>query len=149
MLALNPAALVIRTSAFFGPWDRNNFLTVALDAIGAGRRFARRRTSRCRRPIVPDLVNVSLDLLIDGAQGIWHLANAGAVTWAEFAVRAARAAGMDESAIEGCDTRKMGLAALRPPYSVLATERGQLLPALDDSLERYLRDREVFDTTAA
>jgi hypothetical protein len=36
-----------------------------------------------------------------------------------------------------------------PPYSVLSTERGQLLSALDDSLERYVRDREVFDTTTA
>jgi hypothetical protein len=29
-------------------------------------------------------VNTSLDLLIDGERGVWHLANAGAVTWAEL-----------------------------------------------------------------
>ena len=42
---------------------------------------------------VPDLVDRALDLLIDGAAGVWHLANAGAVSWLEFARMAAVAAG--------------------------------------------------------
>jgi len=34
---------------------------------------------------VPDLVNVALDLLIDGTDGIWHLANEGDISWSELA----------------------------------------------------------------
>src|SRR5205085_4596445 len=34
-----PAALVVRTSAFFGPWDEYNFVAVALRALSAGRLF--------------------------------------------------------------------------------------------------------------
>ena len=37
---------------------------------------------------------------------------------------------------------------MMPPYSVLGTERGQLLPDLDDSLSRYVRDREEVGTAA-
>ena len=48
---------------------------------------------------VCDLVNHSLDLLIDGECGIWHLAIRGAVSWYEFALMAARAAGLQGSLI--------------------------------------------------
>jgi dTDP-4-dehydrorhamnose reductase len=34
-----PSALVIRTSAFFGPWDEYNFITVALRTLSAGKPF--------------------------------------------------------------------------------------------------------------
>jgi hypothetical protein len=44
---------------------------------------------------VPDLLHAPLDLLVDGEGGIFHLANAGEVSWAELARRAARLAGLD------------------------------------------------------
>jgi dTDP-4-dehydrorhamnose reductase len=40
VLDSDPQALVIRTSAFFGPWDEHNFVTQALEALGEGRPFA-------------------------------------------------------------------------------------------------------------
>lgn len=43
-------------------------------------------------PYVPDLVNVSLDLLIDRIAGLWHLSNGDALRWADFALRAAEVA---------------------------------------------------------
>ena len=98
---------------------------------------------------VPDLVNGSLDLLIDGAVGVWHVTNAGAVTWAEFAGQAARAAGLDRSNIESCPASELKLAAPRPLYTALGSERGVLLPPLDDALARYLRDRERRGVLAA
>jgi dTDP-4-dehydrorhamnose reductase len=91
---------------------------------------------------VPDLVDVSLDLLLDGASGLWHLANDGAVTWADLARRAAGLAGLDVGLVEPCPTAALSQAAPRPVYTVLGTERGCLMPPLDDSLARYSRDRE-------
>ena len=35
-----PEALMVRTSAFFGPWDNYNFVTLALSALTKGQRFA-------------------------------------------------------------------------------------------------------------
>ena len=70
---------------------------------------------------VPDLVDASLDLLIDGASGLWHLANDGAVTWAEFAERAARQAGLNVHLIEPCSLESLRLPAARWPSPSAST----------------------------
>jgi len=148
VLALAPSALVIRTSAFFGPWDRANFVTCALDALSAGQPFRAASDTRVSPTYVPDLVGRTLDLLIDGAAGVWHLANSGALTWEEFARMAASAARLDPDGIIGCEAADLRMPARRPRYSVLGTERGEPLPPLDESLSRYVRDRVSFGTAA-
>jgi dTDP-4-dehydrorhamnose reductase len=135
---LHPAALIVRTSAFFSPWDEHNFVTAALRSLASGETFTAADDAIVSPTYVPDLVNVSLDLLIDGERGIWHLANSGAVTWAELARRAAQVTGLDASGVRGCATRALdGTTARRPRYSVLGSERGALLPSLDEALARY------------
>lgn len=82
---MNPASLVIRTSAFFGPWDEYNFVTIALRHLSAGNTFVAAEDGIVSPTYVPDLVHTSLDLLIDGENGLWHLANKGAIAWADLA----------------------------------------------------------------
>jgi dTDP-4-dehydrorhamnose reductase len=148
VLAMLPDALIVRTSAFFGPCDQHNFVTLALNALASGNRFRASADEVVSPTYVPDLVDASLDLLIDEATGVWHLANTGAVTWAEFASRAASAAGVDGSRIMPCRSSELGRLAARPAYSVLVSGRGVLLPDLDDSLTRYVRDREALNSAA-
>lgn len=143
VLSAHPAALVIRTSAFFGPWDEYNFVTAALGALASGQRFRAADDAIISPTYVPDLVHAALDLLIDEEQGLWHLANVGATSWADLARRAAELAGLDSSLVDACSTQSLNLAAPRPLYSVLASERGNLLPSLDDALSRYLRECEL------
>ena len=143
VLAALPTALVVRTSAFFGPWDEYNFVTAALRALASGERFKAADDLTVSPTYVPDLVHACLDLLIDGERGVWHLANPGAVTWAELARLAARLAGLDEGLVEARPSRELGFAAPRPAYSALGSERGALLPPLEDALSRYFRDCEV------
>ena len=143
VLSTLPGALVVRTSAFFGPWDEYNFITTALRALASGRRFSAAGDAFISPTYVPDLVHATLDLLIDDEGGIWHLANAGALTWADFARSAVAAAGLDASLVEECSTLSLNLPAPRPGYSVLTSERGLLLPPLNDALARYLRDCEA------
>jgi dTDP-4-dehydrorhamnose reductase len=140
VLASHPSALVVRTSAFFGPWDEYNFVTLALRALSRGERFAAASDSVVSPTYVPDLVNACLDLLIDGEHGLWHLSNGGALSWAEFARLAARLAGLDESLIEGRPSSSFNFAARRPAFSVLASERGALLPSVEDALSRYVSE---------
>ena len=140
VLAALPAALVVRTSAFFGPWDEHNFVTLALRVLAAGRRFVAAQDGVVSPTYVPDLVHACLDLLIDGEPGVWHLANAGAITWADFARRAAELAGLDPDAVEARPTAALALAAPRPLYSALGSERGSLLPSWEDALGRYFRE---------
>ena len=53
-----------RTSAFFGPWDESNFVTIALRELAAGRPLVAAEDAVISPTYVPDLVNASLDLLI-------------------------------------------------------------------------------------
>jgi dTDP-4-dehydrorhamnose reductase len=137
-----PAALIVRTSAFFGPWDTGNFVTGVLADVSAGRIVRAADDVVVSPTYVPDLVRASLDLAIDGERGIWHVANAGAVSWAELARRAVARAGFGTEYVEGACAAALGWEAQRPRWSVLTSERGWIMPSLDDALTRYTAARE-------
>ncbi len=139
-----PSAIVVRTSAFFGPWDEYNFVAGVLRSLDSGTPVAAPDDQFVSPTYVPDLVDTALDLLIDDESGIWHLANADAVSWAELGRRAALLAGLDPTLIQGCAGATLRRPAARPCYSVLGTERGQRLPGLDHALHRYLAARAAF-----
>jgi dTDP-4-dehydrorhamnose reductase len=141
VLAILPEALVVRTAAFFGPWDDWNFVTLALRSIADGVPFAAASDLMVSPTYVPDLVHATLDLLIDGERGLWHLSNYGAVTWAELARMAAHAAGLDGSFVHARPHAELGFAARRPAYAALASERATLMPSLEHALARYVRAR--------
>lgn len=140
VLAAAPDALVIRTAAFFGPWDRYNFVTLALDALRQGQPWPAAGDQFVSPTYVPDLVKTSLDMLLDGEQGLWHLANRGAVSWARLAQMAAEAAGLDTGLVLPQPGAALGQVACRPRYSALDSERGIVMPTLEDGLERYLME---------
>lgn len=142
VFTLMPSALIVRTSAFFGPWDSYNFVAIALRTLRANREFWAADDSIVSPTYVPDLVNNSLDLLIDGEHGIWHLANAGEISWAEFAAQAANLARVPTLKLKACNSEFLNLPAPRPRYSVLSSERGLLMPSLNDALIRYFKQRE-------
>jgi dTDP-4-dehydrorhamnose reductase len=135
VLATAARALVVRTSAFFSPGDQYNFVTRVLADLAAQGTVAVDAESVVSPTYVPDLVHATLDLLVDGETGLWHLANPGAVTWHELAVRSAVATGGDPAAIVPAPAPR--LPARRPRFSALGSERGLLLPPLDDAIERY------------
>jgi dTDP-4-dehydrorhamnose reductase len=140
ILAHAPHFLVIRTAAFFGPWDPYNFVTQALERLRAGERLRAAQDQWVSPTYVPDLVQATLDLLIDGNGGVWHLANRGAVSWAEFAHMAAQAAGLDARLIDSVSTPALEQLAPRPRYSALASERAVRMPPVQDAVRRYLGD---------
>jgi len=137
VLDADPQALVIRTSAFFGPWDRHNFVTQALGALANGEPFQAAGDMIVSPTYVPDLVKVALDLMIDRERGIWHLTNGDAVSWAELARRACAAAGMSADGLQEVAADAVDYPAQRPAFSALGSERARLLPSLDDALQRY------------
>ncbi|MFS8065328.1 MAG: sugar nucleotide-binding protein [Byssovorax sp.] len=149
VLALCPSALIARTAALFGPWDEHNFVTAALRALGRGLPFRAASDATISPTYVPDFVNAVLDLLIDGERGVWHLANRGAVTWAELAEQCALAAGVDPRGLVRCGAADLGLSARRPDYSALGSSRGLLLPSLEASLASFVVDTEDESGAAA
>ena len=141
VLVEHPGALVVRTSAFFGPWDEWNFAHFVLRELEAGRPVVAANDLVVSPTYVPDLVNAALDLLIDGETGIWHLANVGATSWVRFGRLLAEAAELDGAAVEGRPAAQMGWAARRPRYAVLGSERGALLGSLDDAISSFVSER--------
>jgi dTDP-4-dehydrorhamnose reductase len=135
-----PGALVVRTSAFFGPWDNYNFVIDCLRELSNGRQYVAADDLVVSPTYVPDLVDTSLDLLIDRESGLWHLANEGEVTWVELARRVAEGAGFDPLQVVGRPARHLRLIARRPRYSALASRRARLMPALDHALRRCLEE---------
>jgi dTDP-4-dehydrorhamnose reductase len=131
-----PAALILRTSAFFGPWDPHNSVYHTLRALAAGDQCQAAADCTITPTYVPDLVNASLDLLIDGETGIWHLANRGAVSWGELARLVAERGGFDPERVilHGTDRVRISTA--------LGSARGFMLPTLDSALDRFFRESE-------
>ena len=140
VLELFPKALVIRTSAFFGPWDRSNFVFAVLDTLAKGRPFYAADDITVSPTYVPDLVNGVLDLLIDGEHGIWHVTNSGGLTWAEFARLAAVRAVCDPAGVQARPGRALGFKAPRPSFTALSSERGSFMAPFEDGLERCFQE---------
>lgn len=129
--------LVIRTAAFFSAADPHNFAVWAARELAAGRTVRAAEDCVVSPTYVPDLVRASLDFLIDGETGIRHLANGGAVSWAEFAVRVAEALELDPGKVQGAPASEMGWKAERPSRAALGTVRGQILPSFEAALARF------------
>ena len=130
VLSLAPQALVVRTSAFFGPWDAYNFARHVLDALARGEPFRASATAIVSPTYVPDLCHAVLDLLIDGETGIRHVANQCALSWHQFATLVAERAGYDAAMVlpihdEGANT-------------ALASERGAMLRPVDHAIDDFL-----------
>ncbi len=139
----NPGSLIIRTSAFFGPWDRYNFAYTIIDSLKNEKPLSVVNDVIVSPTYVPDLANAAMDLFIDEEQGIWHLSNEGMVSWADFACVIADRAGYKRHNLYFKNLHEMGWKAKRPLYSALRSDRGIKLPAWDNALHRYFEQRTV------
>jgi dTDP-4-dehydrorhamnose reductase len=66
-----------------------------------------------------------------------HLANPAAVSWAEFARLVANALDLDPGLVGGATAASFGWPAARPSRVALGTERGQIMPPLENAIGRY------------
>jgi dTDP-4-dehydrorhamnose reductase len=137
---LLPEALILRTAAFFGPWDTANFISHVIRTLDAGGQFEAAVDMTVSPTYVPDLVHAALDLLIDEEHGVWHLANQGAVSWYSFAQEAAVRAGRPTNRITAVEGARAWGPAPRPPFSALTSRRGLLLRPLAEALDAFVRE---------
>lgn len=136
-----PGALVVRTSSFFGPWDRYNFVHQALQALEQGRHFSAPHDLIMSPTYVPDLVDTCLNLIIDGEAGLWHLTNGEALSWIDLARRAAVSADLDPGALRATHSSECSHVAARPQNSTLHSSRGILMPPLQHAIDRFVAAR--------
>ena len=139
----NPSSLIIRTSAFFGPWDCYNFPMQIINSL---------KENRCCKVVndviisptyVPDLVNTSLDLLIDDEKGVWHLSNEGSISWSDFAYEVANRARISNQNLVQCSNTDMNWIAKRPVNSALRSSKGVKLPCFEKALQRFFDEKIV------
>jgi dTDP-4-dehydrorhamnose reductase len=134
VMAIDPQALIVRTSAFFGPWDRYNFLWGTLDRLAKGEEVHASDNAVVSPTYVPDLVHAALDLLLDNETGIWHLANEGSISWHGLARDIAGRAGLSPKKVRDSGGDKAD--------NTLGTSRGQILRPLDHALGDFMRYTE-------
>lgn len=137
ILSLGAGHLVIRTAAFFSPWDAHNFAVAMVRSARQGARFAAAADCVISPTYVPDLCRASLDLLLDGESGIWHLSNETPVTWAEFAAQVAEACLLERGLIDAVPHAHFGWKAARPTNCALASEKGAMMPSLESAVHRF------------
>lgn len=133
-----PSALIIRTSAFFSPWDEHNFAHYVQQKLLQNERVTVAKDLFVTPTYVPHLVHAALDILIDGESGIWHLTNKGGTSWSEWAYKIADGLHLDSSLIDPVWADQIGYEAKRPHNSELASERGNLLPSFELAMNEYL-----------
>lgn len=131
LMEIDADALIVRTSAFFGPWDRYNFLFNTIERLKRGEDVFASDKSIVSPTYVPDLVHATLDLLLDQEKGIWHLTNQGAISWHELARAVADRAKLDTGHIIVPDVDE-------PADTSLTSKRGLLLRPLDDAIGDFV-----------
>lgn len=135
LMEIDTDALIVRTSAFFGPWDRHNFLFNMIEQLTRGEDVFASEKTIVSPTYVPDLVHATLDLLLDEESGIWHLTNQGAISWHELAREVADRAKLDSSRIIVREVEE-------PSDTSLTSKRGILLRPLDRALDDFAAHSE-------
>jgi dTDP-4-dehydrorhamnose reductase len=136
LLKVGADTLIVRTSAFFGPWDRYNFLFNTVERLRRGEEVVASDQSVVSPTFVPDLVHATLDLLLDEESGLWHLTNQGAISWHELAREVADRAKLDKKLIVAPGSDELSDTSL-------ASKRGALLRPLDRALDDFLSNADA------
>jgi dTDP-4-dehydrorhamnose reductase len=144
VLAINPRALIIRSSSFFNPWNEGDTLARILHSSITPNQSHYLASDIIISPTyIPDLVNTALDLLIDEESGIWHLSSQEEISYFDFTKLALNLAGLSHTHISSVPSVKLKYKAERPSYSVLKSSQGISLPPLYHALHRYLNELQL------
>jgi len=136
-LDAHPSAIVVRTGPLFGCEGQSDLLAQALHALAEGMPFM--AEDEVRSPTYAlDFAHAALDLLLDGERGVWHLTNAGSASWFDLVWRAADLAGIDPNALT-LQAPNSIVASEPRRIRILGSERGWLLPKLDDAIARHVQ----------
>ena len=130
-------ALVVRAGAFFGGWSDTTYLARLHRVVAAGRPFPAATDTVVTPTYVPDVVHASLDLLIDGERGLWHVTNEGPTTWFEFGRRAASIIDLPASLVTPATAAEVWPGVARPRFSALVSARARLLRGVDAALAAW------------
>jgi len=118
-----PSHLVVRTCGLYGVWGAGgkggNFVETMLRLAAAGKPLRVVADQVCTPSYTADVADATVALLSAGRQGLYHVTNAGACSWHEFAWAIFERAGVAAD-LTAITSQVFGAPARRPAYSVLA-----------------------------
>lgn len=144
---------ILRTSWVYGPGG-HNFVNTML-RLGQTKTHLRIVGDQLGAPTftydivdaVKEIIRQDLSGHRPSIEGIFNFANAGEVTWDDFARTIFSLSGI-QCTVDSISTAEYGAPAPRPPYSVLNCEKisrllTQPIPHWEDALHRYLQLHEM------
>lgn len=139
VLQAHRGAIVVRMAASLDPWSASDFVSATLTLAARGQTVTVSADQVTSPTYLPDLVNTVFELVERGANGVWHVANAGETSMYQLARTACTMASLDPELVReqpSCPPpeRKLSFTALR-------SGRGCSLPPLEDALARFMRAR--------
>jgi len=124
VLDADPRNLVIRTSGAYGwQWEPKNFVLQVRSSLSKGKPMRVAEGLRYNPTYVENLAALTAALVASGAGGIFHAVGAEEITRDEFARRAARAFGFDESLIQTVSAAEFKSPTPRPKKTSLLTDK--------------------------
>jgi dTDP-4-dehydrorhamnose reductase len=119
---------IIRTSWVYGR-GKENFFSLAHDALGARRRIRAINDVWANTTFTKDLVGRVLEILVRRRYGTYHVVNTGVCSYYDFAVEAGRLAGLSQrelqTLIEVVTEQEMQRIAERPRYTPMRCVRSE------------------------
>ena len=149
-LAYCPKSLVIRTCGLYGIWGSGgkggNFVETMLRVAAAGKPLRVVADQFCTPSSTADVARAAVALIARTATGLFHVTNAGACSWFEFASEIFRQSGLTPD-LGATTSAAYAAPARRPPYSVLSNAKLAALgveppQAWAAALGEYLRVRQ-------
>lgn len=143
--------LIVRTCGLYGhatrPAEARNFVEAILAKAQRGEPLRVVDDQHCSPSYARHVAAAVVKLLDAGETGLFHVTNAGEMTWFEFA-QAVLEMTAYPTALGAISTAEYGAAAPRPAYSVLDGAKyrravGEPLPSVREGLAEYLRWRGI------
>lgn len=147
--AVAPSALVLRSGPLLDPASERDPLAEALLQIARGGRVRLPDEERIAPTYVPHLLDAALDLLIDRASGLWHVASRSHCSPLDLARAAALRAELPAERLERGGAGQSGLSRGRHSRRALSSVRGWPMPDLERALTEYVIEFKTRRAAAA
>jgi dTDP-4-dehydrorhamnose reductase len=144
VLAADPRNLVLRTSGAYGwQWEPKNFVLQVRARLSKGETMRVADDIRYNPTYVENLAEITAALIEADARGIFHAVGAEEIVRHAFAVRVARAFGLDDRLLLPAPAASLGSPTPRPKESSLRTDKVRAAVAVhpigvDEGLRRML-----------
>lgn len=144
VLATDSKNLIVRTSGAYGwQWEPKNFVLQIRARLSKGETMRVADDLRYNPTYVENLAEITAELIAAGASGIFHVVGSEAIVRHEFAVRVAKAFGLDPRLLIPTPIAQLGSPTPRPKESSLLMDKVRAAVAVrpigvDEGLRRML-----------